>query len=322
MSVTFYKLSIVGAALTLLVGCAFKSETPVLEHWDAQMSHDLANAQKSGALEACEPVSGSPFAYRKALLVAGTIGVPDMARDLPGLAILTSQRLQSHLDASERFKVTATHDSSFESMGESTAARVRQLGREYDSQFIVKLELEDLTLLSPVGWFGKLIGDSSHSKRNVLMSLYIYDVEYGTLFHTQRYQRTVSGNVVGFPGNGRTVGAPWFNTNLGQQIDGVLKEMSQQINEQLACVPFSAEVTSVRGADIHINAGYLHGLRTGDTLRIYRRTDLLIPDEMQEPGEDEGWITVGTVFPDHSIAFASDKMSVSGPDKGDVVRAW
>ncbi len=321
MTVTFNKLAIVGVVLVLLAGCSYKGDVPVAEQWDAQLSEKQAEVEKTDALQACLPEAGSPFSYRKAILVAGTIGVPDLARDLPGLAYLTSQRLQTHLEALGRFNVLATHDSSFESMGLGTAERVRYLGRQYASQFVVKLELEDLTMNSSGGWLSELLGASA--QRNVLMKLYIYDVESGALFHSQRYHRTVRGKVFGYPGNGSTVATPWFNTDLGTQIDEILKAMSMRINEKLACVPFSAEVTSIKGKAIHINAGYLHGIRPGETLRIYRRSDILVPDEIQKKGEDEGWITVYTVFPNHSIASVTqDKVSSNRLDIGDVVRAW
>jgi hypothetical protein len=162
----------------------------------------------------------------------------------------------------------------------------------------------------------------------VSIKLYIYDTEYGALFHSQLYQRIVSGNVVGFPGNGRTVSPSWFNTDLGTQVDEILKAMSVQINEKLACVPFSTKVIAVKGDDIHINAGFLDGIRPGETLRVYRRSYIFLPDGTQQQGtqkqgKDEGWVKVNAVFPDHSIAGATQD-SVGGvrPDAGDVVRAW
>lgn len=335
MTVTFYKLSIVGVVLVLLAGCSYLGEMPGFGRWNALQNEEQANLENLGGFEVCLTEPGPPFSYRKVVLVAGTLGIPDLPRDLPGLAYLTSKRLQTHLDALERFNVLATHDTSFKSMGLDTADRVRRFGRQYDSQFVVKIEIQDLTMQSTGGWlstlFGghiqpKLIGGST--QRNVLMKLYIYDTEYGALFHSQQYQGTVSGNVVGFPGNGRAVTPSWFNTDLGTQVDEILKAMSVQINEKLACVPFSTKVIAVKGKDIHINAGFLDGIRPGETLRVYRRSYLFLPDGTQQErtqklGKDEGWIRVNTVFPSHSIAGANqDSVGWVRPDAGDVVRAW
>ena len=328
MTVTVYKLSIVAVVSLLLGGCSVMSELPLVGQWVAPTaqeqtaSEDFSNLEGSAALEACAPDPGTPFSYRKAILVAGSIGAPGLAKDLPGLTLLTSQRLQTHLDALERFNVYATHDSSFESMGTSTAGRVRQLGREHAAQFVVKLELEDLSIQSTAGWFDKLLGVGD--ERNVQMRLYIYDVEYGALFDSQQYQRLVTGDVIGYPGKGRTIGIPWLSTDLGEQIDEMLSAMSMRVNEKLACIPFSAEITTIRGNDIHINAGFLHGYRTGDTLRVYRRTDVLAPEERQVQGDNDGWIKLHTVFPNHSIASTAQDNGLGGyrVETGDVVRAW
>jgi hypothetical protein len=335
MTVTLYKLSIVGVLLVLLAGCSLTGEVPVAGQWDTLQSEEQAKVIKSGAFEVCLLEPGPPFSYRKAILVAGTLGVPDLPRDLPGLAYLTSKRLQAHLDALERFKVLAAHDTSFESMSVDTAARVRRFGRQHDSQFVVKLEILDLSMQSSGGWLSTLFAGSTQPKlfrgstqRNVLIKLYIYDTEYGALFHSQQYQGTVSGNVVGYPGNGRSVTPSWFNTDLGTWVDEILKAISVQINEKLACVPFSTDVIAVKGKDIHINAGYLDGIRPGETLRVYRRNYIFLPDGTQQQGTqkqgtNDGWIKVNTVFPNHSIAnVTQEKEGGIQLDTGDVVRAW
>jgi hypothetical protein len=321
MTVTFYRRSIAVFLIILLAGCSTKGETPDPPRWKFQQTENLADGDDPSALEVCLPDSGAPFHLRKAILVAGTIGVPHLARDLPGISYLTSKRLQTHLAALERFNLSATHNSSFESMGLSTAARVRQLGREYTSQFVVKLEFEDLTMHSSGGMLSRLL--RGPKQRDVLIKLYIYDTEHGALFHSQQYEGTVSGDVVGYPGKSKAVTTSWFNTDLGKQIDEIIKDMSTQINEILACVPFSTQVTAVEGNNIHIKAGFLHGIRPGETLRVYPRSDLSPSEDTLLPKQNDVWIKVSTVFPKHSIARATqDSLLGNRLDTGDVVRAW
>jgi hypothetical protein len=317
MIVTKYKLSIVGVVLILLGGCAYKDEMWVVQEIDNQQS----KTQKLSALLSCKPEPGSPYYYRKSILVAGTTGVNDVARDLPDLANLITKRLHQHLDGLERFNALEARNTSFESMAVHTAARASQLGRHFASQFVVKLELQDLTIDSSEGWFSELFG--AGTRRNVLIKLSIYDTEYGALFHSQRYQATVSGDVVGYPGNGATVSTSWFGTDLGEKINDMLKAMSMQINEKLACVPFSTNVTAVKGDDIYINGGYLHGIRPGETLRVYRRSEVWASEGIQIKEEKGGWIRVNTVFPNNSIAgIAGDNVQGIRPNAGDAVRAW
>ncbi len=321
MTVTLYKLSIIGILLVMLVGCSNKAEMQVAGETDNLQKDEQGKAKKPSALEVCKPEAGSPYYYRKVILVAGTTAAPDVARDLPGIANLISRRLQTHLDALERFNVRAEHEMSFESMASHTASQVSQFGRQHASQFVVKLELEDLTLGASGGWLSELFGDSA--QRNVLIKLYIYDTEYGGLFHSQRYQGTVNGDVVGYPGTGTTVTTPWFSTNLGMKIDQMLEAMSAQINEKLACVPFSTDITAVKGNSIHINAGYLHGIRPGEALRVYRRSEIWAPDGTQKQEKRGSWIRINTVFPNHSIATPTeDKVGDYRPNVGDVVRPW
>lgn len=319
MTVTTCKLSIVGVVLILLAGCSSIDEMQIAQQAGSLQNVGQAKVKTQSALESCSANLGSPHSYSKIILVAGTTSVPDVASDLPGLASLTSKRLYQHLDSLDRFKVMAAHKTSFESTVLDTAESASQLGRQFASQFVVKLELQDLTMISPKKWF------SLFNKRNVAIQLNVYDTAYGSLFDSQLYQGTVSGDVVGYPGNGITVSMAWFNTELGVKVDGMLKDMSMRINEKLACVPFSTAVTAIKGGNIYIDAGYNHGIRPGEKLRVYRRSEDWTPYGNQKKEEKGGWIKVDSVFPNHSIAaFAANNNSNNRlvVDVDDVVRAW
>lgn len=321
MTVSVYKLSIIGVAVTLLAGCSVIGNMPYVDSLMSRGKTDQTILEGSGGLEACVPESGSPFNFRKDILVVGTVGGTDQARDLPGLSMLTSKRLQTHLESLERFNVYGMHDSTFSNADSSTPSLVRELGREYSSQFVVKLELEDLTVRARKGWLRKVIGGVG--QRNVAMKLYVYGTEYGELFHTSRFQDTVHGYVSGHSGNGPTVTTLWFDSDLGSEIDAILKKMSTQINERLACVPFAAKVIAMNGGNIEISAGYLHGVRPGTNLRIHQSKDIMTTNAAQKQAELEGWVTVHAVFPSHSIAsVVEDSSETHRPEVGDAVRAW
>lgn len=319
MNVTINQL-LIAVVILLLAGCSIKGGTEIAQQEITQQSEEQARKAKPDALDICKPDPGTPHYYHKTILVAATTAVNDVARDLPGLAILTSQRLQTHLDELERFNVLAAHQTGFLSRDTHTAERVRQIGKKHASQFVVKLEILDLTLHSPEGFWAGMFEDK---RRDVLFRFNIYDAEYGSLFYSQQYQGTVSGDVVGYPGYGSRVPTSWFNTDLGMKIDDMLKAMSKQINEQLACVPFATEVIAVKNDNIHISAGYLHGIKPGDTLRVYHRSELLTSDGAQKLEKRGGWIRVNKVFPDQSIAVSTEDDSVDSlVNIGDVVRAW
>ena len=317
MTVTRYKLSIVGVMLILLAGCSSIGEMLTAQQTDNRQSEDKSGVSAPTALEGCKPNLGSPHYYRKIILVAGTTAEQDVASDLPGLANLTSKRLYQHLDSLDRFKVMVAHNTSFDSMALDTAASASQLGRQHSSQFVVKLELVDLTMISPRMWI------SVFNKRNVEIKLNVYDTAYGSLFYSQQYQATVNGDVVGYPGSGITVSTAWFSTDLGAEVDSMLKEMSMQVNEKLACVPFSTQVTAVKGGNVYIDAGYNHGIKPGEKLRVYRRSEVSTPNGVQKQEQKGGWIQVNSVYPNYSIAgFAKNDKGDRRLDVDDVVRAW
>jgi len=328
MTFTFYKFASIAVVVLLISGCSMGDKLPFTMQWNVQQGGDLAmaaadtdEADSHDAASACLPEAGSPFHFRKDLLIAGTISATGDIKDLPGLGELTSRRLQSHLDSLDRFNTSAMHKVSFKSMSEGTTARVKQLGRDYSSQFVLKIEIEDLTLHGSNNWLKKVTGRGV--KRDVAVKLYIYDTEHGALFYSKQYQDTVSGRVVGYPGNGNTVTTAWFATDLGKQIDLLLSEISLDIAEKLACVPFSSEVIAVKGDEIHIGAGYLHGVRPGETLRAYPSGYRFASQSTDLQNENEVWIRVVSVFPSHSIA--STVLLGSNPNamnRGDVVRAW
>jgi hypothetical protein len=309
MNVTINQL-LIAVVILLIAGCSTKNRTEIVP---------LGTKQPS-ALELCKADVGSPHYYRKAILVADTTTRNDIARDLPGLAHLTTQRLHAHLDGLKRFNVLAAQATSFASNDINTAERVRHIGQQYASQFVVKLEIMDLTLHSPKGFLVELF---TKKRRDVLISLFIYDAEHGVQFYSKQYQGSVSGDVVGYPGHESRVSVSWFNTVLGVKVDQMLKDMSRQINERLACVPFATEVLAVSGGKIHINAGYLHGLNPGATLQVYHRSDLRTGEGIKQLEGKGGWIRVNTVLPNQSIASVTEKRSVSSlVNVGDIVRAW
>ena len=98
--------------------------------------------------------------------------------------------------------------------------------------------------------------------------------------------------------------------------------MSDLISEKLACVPFSTEVIAIKGKDIHLSSGFLHGLRVGESLRVHNQTKTVSVANGSSQRADH-WVTVKSVFPDHSIAVNSQETKgASRLAVGDVLRAW
>jgi hypothetical protein len=162
-------------------------------------------------------------------------------------------------------------------------------------------------------------------KRNVTIKAYVYDGTYGELIFSEQYQDTVSGDVEGFSGDSNTVTTVyWSTTLLGRKIADIIEDISVEVNDKLACVPLSANIISVQGRDIYIDAGFLNGLKAGESLRVYRQSAIWEPDGSLKAGINDGWITIKTVYPSRSIAQIRDDETTSAVrvDVGDEVRAW
>lgn len=109
-----------------------------------------------------------------------------------------------------------------------------------------------------------------YHQRDLVLDMFIHDAFTGALKHQQRYHMTAdwkanSHTRVGF-------GTPEFwQQPFGQQLRGVIRAVSNDIQLQLTCEPFTARITRARDKDVWISAGSLDGIKPGDRLSVYRR---------------------------------------------------
>ncbi|MBV0932490.1 flagellar assembly protein T N-terminal domain-containing protein [Marinobacterium weihaiense] len=112
--------------------------------------------------------------------------------------------------------------------------------------------------------------EHGYHQRDFVLDLFIHDAFTGSLVHQQRYHMTADWNAdshdkVGF-------GTPRFwQQPFGQQLRAVIRTVSNDIQQQLICEPFTARITRTRDKTVWIGAGSLDGLKTGDRLSVYRR---------------------------------------------------
>ncbi|MBR9827927.1 MAG: hypothetical protein GYB41_04695 [Oceanospirillales bacterium] len=109
-----------------------------------------------------------------------------------------------------------------------------------------------------------------YHKRDFVLDLFIHDALTGTLQHQQRYHMNADWNAdahakVGF-------GTPAFwQQPFGQELRSVIRAISNDIQLQLTCEPFTARITRTRNKEVWISAGSIDGLKPGDRLSVYRR---------------------------------------------------
>ncbi|MGM0594694.1 MAG: flagella assembly protein FlgT middle domain-containing protein [Pseudomonadota bacterium] len=317
-----YHYLLFSALIALMVGCAGGGGAESVKPESKAAAQEQEQEQPSAA-QTCPPEVGTPHYYRKALLVAGTTSEPNVAPDLPGVEEKMAARLKQHLEGEERFVLSSAYGAYFAGGSARTAELVRDYGREHGAQFVVKLGIDTMALHHPNGRI-PLMGQSSLSlgeAREVQLRLVIYDGQSGERFHSRRYQKRVSGDVVGHPGEGLKVSGAWFNTVLGKEVDALLAQMSREVVDKLACIPFTTTVVGVEGTSVHLDAGHLQGLRPGDTLRVYRLSERWLAGGVRIEERAGPWLRVKTVHPTHSVASLGET-GTGQVRVGDAVRAW
>ena len=323
MKIPGFRFWLVIILLNLLSACTTPGGSAPPEG-SAQATPLTDDPQAETTPHPCDPQPGTPFYFRKVVAIAGITQEPDLARDLPGLAELSTSRLRHHMDRLDRFVLASANNVRFDPYDSQTAATVRQLGERHSAQFVATARFHDLSLHYPWGRIPlterTIFTPKIH--RDLIASLYLFDAQTGTLLQNMDYQELVEGKVIGFPGNSINVQTSWFSTPYGSAVDALLGTMSHQLEEWLACIPFATRVRVVDGMDIHIEAGHLRGLRPGDELRLYNISQITGPRGpvvSETPGQ---WIKIQAVYPERSIARIKAEGEYPHARLGDYVRAW
>ncbi|MBA4502818.1 flagellar assembly protein T N-terminal domain-containing protein [Marinobacterium marinum] len=121
-----------------------------------------------------------------------------------------------------------------------------------------------------VDLYRKMDSTTGYRQRDFVLDLFIHDAFTGALKHQQRYHMSADWDAdshakVGF-------GTPEFwRQPFGQQLRAVIRAISNDIQLQLTCEPFTARITRTQNRDVWISAGSLDGLKAGDRLSVYRR---------------------------------------------------
>ncbi|KAA0874658.1 flagellar assembly protein T N-terminal domain-containing protein [Nitrincola tapanii] len=144
--------------------------------------------------------------------------------------------------------------------------------------FLISGVIRDLSQANPIGprepnvvtdLYRRLDYASQHHLRQFALDLFIHDALTGQLMFQQHYQTQGRWNAREKPLGFASAG--FWQEDYGQAVERLIRQMSQEISEQLRCQAFSARITQTEGNRVWINAGSLSGLKPGDRLSVYRR---------------------------------------------------
>lgn len=235
----------------------------------AQVAEQTRQAQRPAAVCTVQP--GSPFAYRKKLLVLSFPLVrPLEGADIPGLATTWSQALQKRLNATDRFLVR--DGSGFRlDPGDDPRTQIITLAREFDAQLVVAGRIENLRSEENVMRIGafKPVPLPGDDRRVIESSLEVFDGITGALLKRSAFSTLLEGEVL------NPLRAPlkgdFGDSELGKALSGVVLSQVEAVEDELACLPMQARIVRTQRQEVHIDAGFSSRLQPGDRLKVVQR---------------------------------------------------
>lgn len=307
------RLTLLSLYAIVLAGC---TQLPMPTAEEDRVRAELAERERQAARPAslCSPTPGTPFAFRKKVLL---LSVPLEhlleAPDLPGLGTTWSVELQQRLRSTDRFIVRDGRNFGIDAQAD-VRKQIIALGERFDAQFVVTGRIRTAGIqpgridLGPL----KPIPLPMSDQRSIETVLEIYDTHTGTVVSRLSHAASVSGKVLA-RGNG-SFDEAFFQTPIGEALDKALKQQAEDIEDQLACLPMQARITRTRLHEIFIDAGFTSNLNPGDRLRVLQRDEYNV-----ERGY--GDLVIKQVFPETALGYLDGGDRPNWKFNG-FVRAW
>jgi len=299
-----------------LSGCISLPPAPMDEEARvrAQVAEQARQAQRPSSVCVVQP--GSPFAYRKKLLVLSfPLARPLEGADIPGLATTWSQALQKRLTATDRFLVR--DGSGFRlDPADDPRTQIITLAREFDAQFVVAGRIENLRSEENVARIGsfKPVPLPGDDKRAIESSLEVYDGTNGALLKRSVFATLLEGEVLNpsrtsLPGD-------FGDSDLGAAFTGMAHVQGEAVEDELACLPMQARIVRTQRHEVHIDAGFLSRLQPGDRLKVVQRGSGESAAERHY-----GDLIISQVLPESAVGYLESGALPDWRFSG-VVRAW
>lgn len=262
--------------------------------------------------------------YRKKIAILGfpleqPRDTTDLRRVSDGLAILFDKRLRAAFDTHTfpRSKVTF----------ELPQNELHALWINRSIQFSVYAGMEDMAVLyaGQRSRFQNPLGQNySSGKRGLVATLYIHDNLTGKVIAAFPYAATIDDSDY----NNQPLSIlsrEFLESAYGQALQAMLDEFALRLEETLRCLPFMVQIIDVRGDQIILDAGRLHGLKAGDQLVVYHQHDTVLKPEAPE-GEVRlerpiATLTLTEVQPNVAVGILEPNSANGQLSKGDIARA-
>ncbi len=224
-------------------------------------------------------ITGFPFLHPP----QGNLGaLGDAAQELPG-------QIAAKLIANGRVGVQkalhlniypALHNAASRQLDDGTLTTVAGNLNHLGTQFIVSGVIRDMAMADPrtlkeknylVDLYNRLDYRSKKHLRGFELDLFIHDGFSGALLLEKRYRTQGLWNL---PAHTKTgFGTLAFSEQeYGQAVNTLLAQVVDELEEDLRCRPFSAQITRTDNNRIWFNAGIRSGIKAGDKFKVLHRS--------------------------------------------------
>lgn len=205
--------------------------------------------------------------------------------------------------------------------------------RQLDVQYIVSGVIRDMTMydssvIDPnrnilVDLYNRIDYRSKRHLRTLAMDLYIHDGFSGALLFSKQYATAGRWNLrpEARPG---FASAEFWQQDYGKQAQVLIQQIASDLNDELRCMPFSARITKSEDNLLWFNAGTLEGIKVGDKLTVYRKSNFFsdtIRSHVQLTNTRKT-ITVTEVHPMFAIGRLAEDGAIYNIQPDDVVISW
>lgn len=291
------------------------------ERMRAALAEQARQEKRPSRLCPAEP--GSPFAFRKkVVMLSMPLARPLEGADLPGITTSWPQALQQRLQDTDRLLVRDGSAFLIDPAGD-VRRQVVQLARRFDAQFVIAGRIDALGVLRGRIDLGPLrpIPQPFDDLRVIETTLAIHDGLTGALVRELHHRTEIRGQVDNR--SAHAMQGDFFHTPLGQSIATLLTRQSEDVEDELACLPMMARVVHTQGHLLHINAGFTSNLELGSRLRLFQRQ----PGPAGPDGEGQwiekpyGELVVTQIQPESAIGHLDSSLRPD-PQASLYVRAW
>jgi len=335
------------------------SSHTVLREWSAdgllhvQIRAEVRPREKAAPANSSQVAPARTSNFKKKIAVTrfhvvNSLQVEDIANIWDGYPLELLRRLEMSGNALPVNSVSSLLSAGSEPIVDSPANQdmIRRIAEQTGSQFVISGVILDAgfgggTIRPYWGWQGKEDGVRSElalpwpniavglkpgpSERRLEVEIFLHDGLTGALIARHRTSTEAGGRVT-VGRNKPFASAAFFATPFGRSTDLLINTQVEAISNELACLPFMANIVRIEGKKVFLDAGGTSGLRPGDRLTVYHKhsntpvSGLSGATELGIPETSATTVTLRTVQPLFSLGELAADPAMLKLQVGDVAR--